>query len=114
MRKRKNRIKQLVKEDGQITVDTVEMQVLATEFYRKLYTAEGTSNMEDVLETVPYKVSAEMNAMLLAPYTSLEIKKALFQMFPTKAPGPDGFPAHFFQRNWDICGGDISAAPIVT
>jgi hypothetical protein len=25
-----------------------------------------------------------------------EIKEALFQMFPTKASGPDGFPTHFF------------------
>jgi hypothetical protein len=29
-------------------------------------------------------------------------------MFPTKSPGPDGFPAHFFQRNWDICGDDLT------
>jgi hypothetical protein len=24
-----------------------------------------------------------------------------------KAPGPDGFPAHFFQRNWDALKGDV-------
>lgn len=31
-------------------------------------------------------------------------------MFPTKSPGPDGFPAHFYQRHWDICGDDITKA----
>jgi hypothetical protein len=107
-RRRKNRIKQLLKDDGAVTEDNGEMQELATEFYRKLYTAEVTSNMQDVLDTVPCKVTADMNNSLMAPYSALEIKNALFQLFPTKAPGPDGFPAHFFQRNWDLCGEEVT------
>jgi hypothetical protein len=31
-------------------------------------------------------------------------------MFPLKAPGPDGYPVYFFQRNWDICGEDVTRA----
>ncbi|XP_020153203.1 uncharacterized protein [Aegilops tauschii subsp. strangulata] len=64
--------------------------------------------MEQVLATVPRKVTPDMNLALNAPYSQEEVKNALFQMFPTKAPGPDGFPAHFFQRHWEICKDEVT------
>jgi hypothetical protein len=39
-----------------------------------------------------------------------EISDALFQIGPLKAPGPDGFPARFFQRNWSVIKSDIVRA----
>lgn len=38
---------------------------------------------------------------LEVPYSEEEVKIALFQMFPTKAPGSDGFPALFYQHFWN-------------
>jgi hypothetical protein len=81
---------------------------LATAFYKELYTSEGTRGMDLVLQTVPIKVLREMNDRFLLPFSGDEVKRALFQMFPTKAPGLDGFPAHFFQRNWSLCGGEVT------
>lgn len=34
------------------------------------------------------------------PFTNTEIFKAIHQMGPLKAPGPNGFHAIFYQRNW--------------
>ena len=79
------------------------MGELISTFYKGLYTLEGTDDMASVLDTVPTKVTQEMNDQLLARFMEKEVKEALFQMFPTKASGPDGLPAHFFQRHWDVC-----------
>ena len=68
---------------------------MVSEFYKNLYASEGIVGMEEVLSHIPCKVSTEMNDILNAPYKASEVKKALFQMYPTKAPGPDGFSGAF-------------------
>jgi hypothetical protein len=65
--------------------------------------------MEEVLSHIPVKMDGLMNSKLNAPYSKEEVKAALFQMFPTKAPDPDGFAAHFFQRHWELCGDEVTA-----
>jgi len=42
--------------------------------------------------------------------SNIEIKEALFQMNPIRAPGPDGYNASFFQRNWQVVGDDLCSA----
>ena len=51
---------------------------MATDFYRTLYTSEGTVNMNLVLDMVPAKVTTAMNESLVAPFDKDEIKRALF------------------------------------
>jgi hypothetical protein len=55
-------------------------------------------------------VDDHMNETLCAPFSEKEISDALFQIGPLKAPGPDGFPARFLQRNWDLLRHDVVAA----
>jgi hypothetical protein len=51
-----------------------------------------------------------MNEDLMKEFTEKEISDALFQIGPLKAPGPDGFPARFFQRNWAALKSDVIRA----
>lgn len=45
--------------------------------------------------------------MLNAPFTGSDVKDALHQMHPTKAPSPDGMSAIFYQSLWATVGGIV-------
>ena len=43
-------------------------------------------------------VTSEMNYDLHRPFSNEEVRVALFQMHPSKAPGPDGMSTLFYQK----------------
>ena len=94
-RRRRNKIKKLVKDDGGVAEDTEGIKALVTNFYRSLFCSNAGSRFEELLQHVPSRVTAAMNADLLAEFTDEEIKRALDGMGDLKAPGPDGMPALF-------------------
>ena len=68
----------------------------------------GSCNqMEECLSTILAKVIPAMQDMLSRDFIADEIKEALFQMGPTKAPGPHGMNALFYQKFWHIMGNDV-------
>ncbi|CAL9020979.1 unnamed protein product [Prunus brigantina] len=48
-------------------------------------------------------------ASLVKNIDLLEVKDSLFGIGGLKAPGVDGFPACFYQHQWDLCASDIYA-----
>lgn len=79
-------------------------------YFQNLFQSEGSSDVEEVLSAVKSRVTASMNNTLTPSFSNQEIKQALFDMGPSKAPGADGMTAGFFQRYWDVVGEDIISA----
>jgi hypothetical protein len=90
-----------------------EMAEMTRSFYHTLYISEGVNHMDEVINVVPVKVTDQMNDKLIRPFKEKEVKEALFYMFPTKAPGPDGYPTHFFQTHWDLYGEEVTLAVLI-
>jgi hypothetical protein len=68
---------------------------------------EGNFSLDETLTDDIPQVSSEENDLLTAEYSEEEVRKAIFQMKHNKAPGPDGFPAEFYQTFWDTIKGDL-------
>jgi hypothetical protein len=55
------------------------------------------------------QISVEENNILTAEISESEVFEAIKQMKKTKAPGPDGFPAEFYQQFWEVIKSDLMA-----
>ena len=66
--------------------------------------------MEECLAAVHSKVTDDMQEFLSSEFTAEEVKVALFQMGPTKAPRPDGMNALFYQKFWHVVGNNVVLA----
>lgn len=109
-RARKNHIKKLVDEEGRWYTSKKEMQKLASDFFEKLYDRDPAVEPERVLHCVSQVINEETNQLLCAEFSDEEISSAIFQIGPLEAPGPDGLPGRFFQKNWGLLKEDITAA----
>lgn len=109
-RKRMNTIESLERADGSSCLNDDDVHAEVQNFYQSLYTSQGFSNMDELLVLVQPMVTEQMNEVMDTPYSVEEVKMALFQMGPSKAPGIDGFTAGFFQRHWSLLGHDVTHA----
>ena len=87
-----------------------ELVEVALDYFDTLFHARTGDQMEECLDVVPNMVTEEMYEVFSGEFTVDEVKVALFQMGPTKAPGPNDMNAIFYQKFWYIVGDDVVIA----
>ena len=109
-RSRKNHISGITSHSGEWCTSEDQIAETAIHYFQDLFTSSNPTNFDGVLNSMDHLVTPEMSGTLLQRYNPEEVKQALFQMHPSKAPGPDGMSPFFFQKFWHIVGQDVTKA----
>ena len=111
-RHRKNFIKGVRDQQNNWVEEIEDIAGVVTNYFETIIEAGDCRRMEECLSAITQKVTMEMQEILSREFSAYEIKAALFQMGPTKSPGPDGMNALIYQKFWHIVGNDITAAAL--
>ncbi|GLU18275.1 hypothetical protein SLE2022_345820 [Rubroshorea leprosula] len=106
-RRDKNRVEKLMDAEGEWKHEFTELQGIATSYFSSLFSTTFPTNIDRVTSCLSPRVTADDNAFLLQVFTETEITKALHQMHPSKAPGPDGLSPGFLQHFWNVVKDDV-------
>ncbi|XP_059635323.1 uncharacterized protein LOC132277486 [Cornus florida] len=103
-----NAITLVENDSGQTTEDMGHIRTWFVDFYKKLFEKRDASLQEFDL---PVKqLSVEEVEGLDGLVSEEEIKGVVMGFNPDKLPGPDGFPARFYQTFWSVVGKEVVAA----
>ena len=87
-----------------------EVVGVALAYFDNLFQARVEDQMEEFLNAVQCMMTDDMREFLSFEFTVEEVKVALFQMGPTKAPRPDGMNALFYKKFKHVVGNSVVLA----
>ena len=95
-RKQKNTIFGLVDETNQWQEDPTTVKNIAIKYYQHLFSTSYTAVQDELHNVIKARGSEPMNSLLTREFQATEVRKALKQMHPQTAPGPDGINPLFY------------------
>nr|POE75248.1 line-1 retrotransposable element orf2 protein [Quercus suber] len=105
-RRAQSRILHLKTVDGNTTKDLKVIESTLVEHFRNQYAEVETKSIQTLMKelaTLPIpKIDQHQQSYLNSLVTDAEIEKAVYQLGPHKASGPDGIPDFFYKEYWSI------------
>lgn len=113
-RRHSNFIKVFCNSSGAWVSEEQGMSELTMDYFAHLFTSSNPLgfDIDEAIRSTDLVVDSHVDDLLCAPFNAREVHKAIFDMHPSKAPGPDGFTAFFYQKLWPEIGGDITAVAL--
>ena len=87
---------------GESVSDQEELKGIAVDFYKNLFTKEDLTPTAIPLPNRFQNVCSSQASNMAKLVDKEEVRIALFDVGPYKAPGTDGFQAVFFQHQWNL------------
>lgn len=98
----------MVDKDGVMKEEKEEIAEIVVDYFNELSTTSPPQINIDDLGMINKCVTEEMNTELDNRFMMEEVKGGVKEMHPCKSPGPDGLPAIFYKRYWDLIGAKIT------
>lgn len=96
-KRKKTRINMVKDEYGDWIEEPGALKTYVTNFYARLF-----GNLETSSPEPPSVLGTNQASRLVSCPSDSEIHRTICKMQPLKAPGPDGLPAAFYQKYWNI------------
>lgn len=98
VRRSRNKVDALKDNNGQLVTESDEIKRLTQNYFTSLFQSSSSDNPSSLQQGLFPKVDDSKLKIIHGQFSIEEIKQALFDMAPFKAPGPDGLHAGFFQK----------------
>ncbi|XP_042497613.1 uncharacterized protein LOC122076376 [Macadamia integrifolia] len=110
MRRLKNSIKALKKDDGALISDKVQIEEYVSEYIEFFHKCTPQTDHIELLQCIPNTLNDWDRGRLDDMPSEAEIKNAVCYLDPNSAPGSDGFLGAFYKACWEIIYSDICRA----
>lgn len=111
-RRNRSKILSITGKDGSLIEGHTQVKSKAIRHFQNILgssmpSRHGSCSLRNVIDK---HISNDQADFMSREVTNDEIREVCFSLHPNKAPGPDGYNAHFFKKTWHIVGDDVISA----
>ena len=97
-KKRNNLVLRIMDDTKEQHAKEKDIAKVFLDYFESIFQKSCPTNMDQICQTMDTKVTNDANTTLLREFTIKEIKTALNQMHPDKAPSLDGMTICFYKK----------------
>ncbi|XP_074278666.1 uncharacterized protein LOC141602262 [Silene latifolia] len=112
IRRSRNGITQFINKDGAFFTDQDPIQQEISNEFKLRFSKNQLCHFDknEDFKSISGLITDEDNNFLTIKISREKVKETIFNLAADKSPGPDGFPAEFFRKYWNIAGNSVTKA----